>query len=90
MAGYVAYTAALSPVAAAQIRLTNWRDVADAYAEQTLLRKARWEADPTPDSYGIYQDAVHQYRAAVTHVRVADAALSAALEGSADGRRTAA
>lgn len=89
MAGYVPYTATLSPVAAAQIRLTEWRDVTDAYAAQVLKRKAEWEADPTPASYDDYQNAVHQYRAAVTQTRVADAALTEALEGSAHGRRAA-
>lgn len=88
-AAYVPYTAALSPVEAAHIRLTEARDVADAYAEQVLTRKAAWEADPTPAGYGRYQDAVHQYRAAVDAVRVADAALTEALEGSAHGRRAA-
>lgn len=89
MAGYVPYTATLSPVEAAQIRLADWRAVADAYGIQVTTRKAAWEADPTPESYREYMAAVHQYRAARDEVRVADAALTETLEGLIRARRAA-
>lgn len=77
---YVPYTTALTAVEAAHIRLTEARAVADAYAEQTLARKARWEANPTPETFGHYQDAVAQYRAACDSTRVADSDLIDALQ----------
>jgi len=69
-----------SAVAAAQTRLTEAVDVADAYAAQVLRRKAAWEADPAPETYARYAAAAGQYRAARTHVADADAGLDDALK----------
>lgn len=77
---YVPYTIALTAVDAAHISLAEARAVADAYAEQVITRKASWEAGPTPESFGHYQDAVAQYRAACDTARVADANLTNALQ----------
>lgn len=88
-AAYVPYTAALGALDAAQITLTEWRDVADAYAAQVLQRRAAWESAPDPESFDRYQDAVHQYRAAQDKVRLADADLAHALKERAHERPAA-
>lgn len=75
-----AYTDA---VTAAQTRLAEAVDVADAYAAQVLRRRTAWEADPAPETYARYAAAAGQYRAARAHVADADAALDEALKDTA-------